>query len=132
MTSAEETKRLATAFFERIWNNKEEAAIDEFIPADAKGNDADFGSGREGFRRQWRQWHTAFPDLHFEIVDMIAEENKVLTRWTLTGTHQGEFLGAPGSGNKIKVEGMSFDTITDGLVAEGFDGWDNLGFRKQL
>lgn len=130
--SAEENKRIAREFFERIWNQGDESAIDEFIPLNAKGNDPDFGAGREGFKAQWRQWRTAFPDLHFEIVDLVAEGDKVLTRWTLTGTHRGEFLGAAGTGNKIKVEGMSLDRIEDGLVAEGFDGWDNYGFRKQL
>jgi predicted ester cyclase len=130
--SAEENKRLAAAFFERIWNQGDESAIDEFIPVNAAGNDPDFGSGREGFRAQWRKWRVAFPDLHFECTDFVAEGDKVLTRWTLTGTHMGEFLGAAPTGKKIKVEGMSLDRIENGLVAEGFDGWDNLGFRQQL
>jgi steroid delta-isomerase-like uncharacterized protein len=130
--SADENKRIAREFFERIWNQGDESAIDQFIPLNAQGNDPDFGAGREGFKAQWRQWRTAFPDLHFEVIDLIAEGDKVLTRWTLTGTHRGEFLGAPGTGNAIKVEGMSLDRIEDGLVAEGFDGWDNYGFRKQL
>jgi steroid delta-isomerase-like uncharacterized protein len=125
-------KALARAFFEQIWNEKREDAIDAFIPADAVGNDPDFGAGREGFRAQWRSWITAFPDLHFEIVDLLAEGDKVLTRWVLTGTHKGAFLGAPPTGNSIRVEGMSLDRIEDGMVAEGFDGWDNYGFRKQL
>ena len=56
----------------------------------------------------------------------------MLTRWIVTGTHSGEFLGAPATGNKIRVEGMSLDRIENGLVAEGFDGWDNIGFRRQL
>jgi predicted ester cyclase len=130
--SADENKRIAREFFERIWNQGDESAIDQFIPLNAQGNDPDFGAGREGFKAQWRQWRSAFPDLNFEIVDLVAEGDKVLTRWTLTGTHQGEFLGAAGTGNKIKVEGMSLDRIENGLVAEGFDGWDNYGFRKQL
>lgn len=130
--SAEENKRVAREFFERIWNQGDESAIDQFIPLNAQGNDPDFGAGREGFKAQWRQWRTAFPDLNFEVIDLVAEGDKVLTRWTLTGTHEGEFLGAPGTGKKIKVEGMSLDRIEDGLVAEGFDGWDNYGFRKQL
>jgi predicted ester cyclase len=62
----------------------------------------------------------------------VAEGDKVLTRWTLTGTHSGEFLGASPTGNKISVEGMSLDRIEHGLVAEGFDGWDQIGFRRQL
>jgi steroid delta-isomerase-like uncharacterized protein len=128
----EQSKQAARDFFEQIWNQKDESAIDRFIPENAKGNDPDFGSGREGFRRQWRQWIAAFPDLHFEVVDLIAEGDKVLTRWVLTGTHQGEYLGAPPTGRQIRVEGMSLDRIENGMVAEGFDGWDNYGFRKQL
>ena len=130
--SIESNKQAARDFFEQIWNQKDESAIDRFIPENAVGNDPDFGAGREGFRTQWRQWVTAFPDLHFEIVDLISEGDKVLTRWTFTGTLQGEYLGVRPDGRTIRVEGMSLDRIDDGWVAEGFDGWDNYGFRKQL
>jgi steroid delta-isomerase-like uncharacterized protein len=131
-SGTEHNKALARAFFEEIWNQGDESAIDRYIPLDAKGNDPDFGSGREGFKSQWRKWRKAFPDLHFEVVDLIAEGDKVLTRWVLTGTHQGEFLGIPATGRSIRVSGMSLDRIEDGLVAEGFDGWDALGLRQQL
>jgi steroid delta-isomerase-like uncharacterized protein len=131
-TEAERNKELARRFFEEIWNQGDESAIDCYIPVDAKGNDPDFGSGREGFKAQWRKWRDAFPDLRFEIVDLVAEGEKVLTRWVLTGTHQGEFLGIPATGRPIRVAGMSLDRIEDGLVVEGFDGWDALGLRQQL
>jgi predicted ester cyclase len=129
----DELKQCARDFFEQIWNQKDGTAIARFIPEGAVGNDADFGSGRESFRKQWQQWTTAFPDLHFEIVDIIAEGNKVLTRWVQTGTHTGApFMGLEPAGTAIRVEGMSFDRIEDGWVAEGFDGWDALGLRRQL
>jgi len=130
--SVEENKRVVSAFFERAWNDGEDAAIDAFIADGAGGNDPDFGAGRDGFRRQWRQWRAAFPDLHFEIVDMVAEHDLVLCRWTLTGTHTGEFQGIAPSGNPIRVEGMSLERVGDGQIVEGFDGWDNLGFRRQI
>lgn len=130
--SAAENKVLARNFFEEVWNQKQEAAIDRYIAETAAGNDLDFGVGREGFRTQWRQWHAAFPDLHFAVEDVIAEDDKVLTRWTLTGTHQGEFMGVPASGKRINVSGMSLDVIKDGMIASGFDGWDALGLRRQI
>jgi steroid delta-isomerase-like uncharacterized protein len=130
--SVEANKELARRFFQEIWNEGEEAAIDRFIPETAVGNDPDFGAGREGFRRQWKKWRSAFPDLHFAIDDLIGEGDKVLTRWTLTGTHRGEFMGIPATGRTISVSGMSLDRIEDGLVVEGFDGWDALGLRRQL
>jgi len=129
----EELKDCARRFFGEIWNARDESAIDRFIPENAKGNDEDFGSGREGFRSQWREWMAAFPDLHFEIVDMVAEGNKVLTRWLLTGTHStAPFMGVEPTGTKISISGMSLDRIDNGWVAEGFDGWDALALRRQL
>lgn len=130
--SIEENKQLAITFFEEIWNQKDESAIDRYVAENAAGNDADFGKGREDFRNHWKSWIAAFPDLHFEIVDLVSEGDKVLTRWVLTGTFEGELLGAKGDGRTIRVDGMSLDRIADGMVAEGFDGWDNYGFRKQL
>jgi steroid delta-isomerase-like uncharacterized protein len=132
MSMSEANKELARRFFEEIWNQGDETAIDRYIPLDAKGNDPDFGSGREGFKNQWRKWRVGFPDLHFEIVDLISEGDKVLTRWVLTGTHTGEYLGLPATGKSIRIEGMSLDRIEDGWVAEGFDGWDALALRRQL
>ena len=130
--SIEENKALARRFFQEVWNDRDEAAIDRYIVEDAKGNDPDFGAGREAFRRQWREWQRAFPDLHFEVEDVIAEGNKVLTRWTLTGTQQAEIFGIPPSGRAFRVSGMSLDVIENGQIAEGFDGWDALGLRQQL
>ncbi len=132
MESVEANKSVVRSFFERAWNDGDDSAIDEFIATDAGGNDPDFGAGRHGFRKQWKQWRTAFPDLHFAIVDLIAERDLVLCRWTLTGTFKNEFQGIPATGKKIKVEGMSLERISNGQIVDGFDGWDNLGFREQL
>lgn len=129
---ANKNKQLARQFFEEIWNTGDESAIDRYIAADAAGNDPDFGAGREAFRAQWREWRAAFPDLHFRIDDLIAEGDKVVTRWTLTGTHQAEFLGITATGRRIEVRGMSLDRIANGQIVEGFDGWDNWGLRRQL
>jgi steroid delta-isomerase-like uncharacterized protein len=128
----DELKDLARRFFQEVWNDGDEAAIDRYIAADARGNDPDFGAGREAFRRQWRQWHAGFPDIHFEVVDVIAERDRVLTRWVLTGTHTGEYMGLAPTGRRVEVHGMSLDIIADGMIVEGFDGWDALGFRQQL
>lgn len=130
--AVETNKQLARRFFEEVWNRGDEAAIDRYIAPDAAGNDADFGAGREAFRAQWRTWRAAFPDLRFEVQQVIGEGDMVLTRWTLTGTHQAPFLGIPATGRRVEVQGMSLDRIVDGMIAEGFDGWDNWGLRVQL
>jgi steroid delta-isomerase-like uncharacterized protein len=125
-------KALIREFFEQVWNQGDESAIARFIAEDAGGNDPDFGMGREGFTRQWRQWQAAFSDLHFEIEEMVAEGDTVVARWTLTGTHTGPFLGLAPTGRAIRVGGMSMDHLRDGVLVSGFDGWDALGMRQQL
>ena len=125
-------KQTIREFFQQVWNQGDEAAIERFIAEDAAGNDPDFGTGREGFKRQWRKWRAAFPDLHFAIDEIIAEGDTVVARWTLTGTHRGPFLGVSPTGRTIRVRGMSLDQLQDGVLVSGFDGWDNLGLRQQL
>ena len=57
----------------------------------------------------------------------------MITRWHLTGTHSGsDFQGIKASGKSVAVDGVSIDTIKDGVVLDGFDAWDSLGFRQQL
>jgi steroid delta-isomerase-like uncharacterized protein len=133
LMTPDELKDLTRRFFAEVWNAGDESAIDRYIAADAAGNDPTFGAGREMFRQQWRRWHAAFPDLHFAVEDVIADGDQVLARWTLTGTHTGApFLGVEAQGTAISVGGMSLDRIADGMIAAGFDGWDELGLWRQL
>ena len=124
--------KIASDFFEEIWNQKNESAIDKFISEGAAGNDPKFGVGRESFRIQWKKWLIGFPDIHFEVKETIAEGNSVVSRWTLTGTNTGEFRDKPATGRSVAVDGVSIDRIENGQVASGFDAWDELGLLKQL
>jgi len=132
MSDLEKNKELARQFFEQIWNQGDESAIDRFIAEDAAGNDPKFGVGRESFRLQWRKWRAAFPDINFAVEEIVAEGDTVVTRWRLTGTHLGEYLGIEATGNKVDVDGVSIDRIKGGMVVSGFDAWDSLGFREQI
>jgi len=125
-------KALVRRFFEEVWNRGDDAAIDAFLAADTVGNDPDFGTGREAFRAQCRRWRTGFPDIHFAVEDVVAEGDKVVSRWTLTGTHEGEFRGIAPTGRRVTVAGMSFDLLRDGQIVSGFDSWDALGLHRQL
>lgn len=125
-------KQAVREFFEEVWNKGDEAALDRFIAEQAAGNDPRFGIGRESFRRQWRRWREAFPDLHFEVEELVAEGDTVVSRWTLTGTQEGAFDGIPATGRRVDVSGMSLDHLKDGVIVAGFDAWDALGLRQQL
>jgi steroid delta-isomerase-like uncharacterized protein len=128
----ERNKEAVRRFFQEIWCDHDEAAIDRYIAEDAAGNDPDFGIGRESFRKQWKKWLIGFPDLCLSVEELVAEGDTVVSRWTLTGTHTGPFLGVDPTGKTVKVSGMSLDHLKDGVVVAGCDGWDALGFRQQL
>ena len=132
MADLAKNKETVIQFFEQIWNQGDESAIDRFIAEDAAGNDPKFGVGRESFRLQWRKWRAAFPDINFAVEEIVAEGDTVVTRWRLTGTHLGEYLGKAATGNKVDVDGVSIDRIKGGMVVSGFDAWDSLGFREQI
>ena len=75
----------------------------------------------------------AFPDVHHEIVEMIAEgDNKVADRFNITGTHKGEFQGIPPTGKKTSFGGMQFFTIINGKITEIWANVDMMGLMQQI
>jgi steroid delta-isomerase-like uncharacterized protein len=76
--------------------------------------------------------NNAFPDLHHEIIDMVAEREKVAIRLNVTGTHKEEFQGIPPTGKKLSLYEMGFITIIDGKITEGWISADTMGLLQQL
>jgi steroid delta-isomerase-like uncharacterized protein len=74
----------------------------------------------------------AFPDLHHNIKDMVAEGDKVAVRLIVTGTHKGEFQGIPPSGRKLSLDEMAFLTVIDGRITEGWITSDTKSFMQQI
>ncbi len=77
-------------------------------------------------------YRTAFPDIHFTVEDQIAEGDKLVTRFTITGTHKGELMGIPPTGVHITMTGMIFDLNVGGKILEGWANTDALGMLQQL
>ena len=74
----------------------------------------------------------AFPDLRITTDDIIAEGDKVVARWTVTGTHQGELMGIPASGKQISFTGMTVHRFVDGKIAENWWSYDAMGMMQQI
>jgi steroid delta-isomerase-like uncharacterized protein len=66
------------------------------------------------------------------IEDQVAEGDKVVTRWTATGTHKGELMGIPPSGKKVRVTGIAIDRLEDGKIVESWSSFDQLGMLQQI
>ncbi len=86
----------------------------------------------EGFKQLLPALPQAFPDVVFEVEDLIAEGDKVAFRLTWTATHRGEFFGIPPTGTRATVTEMHMFRIADGKVVERWGEWDALGLMHQL
>jgi steroid delta-isomerase-like uncharacterized protein len=86
----------------------------------------------EALKQFWSSLLAAFPDIHLTIQDQIAEGDKVVTRWSCTGTLQGEFMGLTPTGKQVTTSGMTISRIVEGKPVEVRQEWDTLGFLQQL
>jgi steroid delta-isomerase-like uncharacterized protein len=75
---------------------------------------------------------TAFPDSRYNVEDMIVAGDKVVTRWSLTGTHKGTFMGVPPTGKTMTSAGTVVDRVVNGKIVEEWSQWDTLGMMQQL
>jgi len=131
---AEANKAVACRWVEEIWNTGDISVIDEIVAEDYVDHSPAPGAptGREGIKAGVSGFRAAFPDAHFAITDMIAEGDKVVVPQTFTGTHQGEFHGAPATGNQVTFKGIFIYRIKDGKIVERWAGYDTLSFMIQL
>jgi predicted ester cyclase len=119
----EENKAIVRRGYEEVWNQGDLEATDEIFATDFVLHTM-YGDIHhpEGFKEYVSAVRAAFPDLHFAIEDQIAEGDKVVTCWTLRGTHLGEIeiedvVTAP-TGKRVTVRGVSIDHIAAGKSVE--------------
>jgi steroid delta-isomerase-like uncharacterized protein len=74
----------------------------------------------------------AFPDVERTVEDQFTEDIHVVTRWTATGTHQGQFMGIAPTGKRFTITGITIDRIVGGQIVEEWQEWDALGLMQQL
>jgi steroid delta-isomerase-like uncharacterized protein len=138
--SATPTPRVIVRRLHDIWNTGDLAAVEAVYAEDFVGHFPPSSHlpdrrGRDGAREGIRRAKTAFPDWHEHVEAMVTEGNTVVTRYTSTGTHLGEFRGLPGlapTGRKIAVPEISIYRVANGKVAEQWCLLDELGRLQQL
>jgi steroid delta-isomerase-like uncharacterized protein len=134
--SAKEIKAIEHRFFEE-WNKGKTAAMavtDELCATNIAYHS---GGGEEirglkDFKQFVSEFYSAFPDLHFTIDDMVVEGDKAAARWTMTGTHKGEFRGISPTNKKVTIWAISIDRFAGGKVVETWERFDTMGLMQQL
>jgi steroid delta-isomerase-like uncharacterized protein len=132
---SEQNKAVARKIYD-VFNSGDLDSLDDVISQDAIDHDPQnpFGGtpGPEGTKQAIAMYRAAFPDLRIEVEAQIAEGDLVVTRWTSTGTHEGDMPGLPASHNKVMVTGIGIDRVENGKIVEGWNNWDTLGMMQQL
>jgi len=129
--SAEQNKALARRFYE-IFNAANTAALDKLVSPDYIQHAPGVPPGRDGVKMYMGMFRAAFPDAHLHVEDLVAEGDRVSGRWTVHGTQKGELMGIPATGKTIQISGIDIWRVENGLLAEHWDSWDQMGMMQQL
>jgi steroid delta-isomerase-like uncharacterized protein len=130
-----DNKAVVRRLYEEVWNKRKLEVINEIIsPSHALQASNIFGSsiGPEAYKRNALLFFAGYPDLHWTIEDTIAEKDKVVACWTISGTHKGDYLGVPATNKKVSVEGITIHHITNGKIMDSYVSWDIWGMMQQL
>jgi len=133
---SEENKALARRYLEEIWDKGNVDLINELFTTDfvRHGPPAVEGEvrGPEDFKGLVSTYHAGLPDFRVTIDDMIAEGDRVVTRWTVRGTHQGELMGSAPTGNQVTFTGYLFDRIAGSKIEEEWVDYDTLHVMQEI
>ncbi len=131
--SGEENKALVRCWVE-AWNTGNIDAVGGFVTVDYVRHDPNSPEvrGPEAEQRLVEMYRAAFPDLRFTVEHLVAEGDSVAARLTVRGTHRGELLGIPPTGNQVTLAVMELYRLADGKIAEQWVTMDALGLLQQL
>ena len=129
----DQNKAVVRSFLEAL--DKDISAIEEYFivdcPAHLPGNPEP--TDREGFQQFVGMLYTAFPDLHHEVMEQVAEGDQVISILTAYGTHNGDFMGMiPPTGRPVAFEDIMVTRFGGGKVVELRAQFDALKLLQQL
>ena len=141
MASPEQNKQVVRQYFE-AYDRQDTERIGQLVSSSnytlhlsGMPSPMDWNRTKQFYAAIW----SAFPDLHHDILDMVAEdsqgegeEDKVAVRYNIIGTHKGELQGIPPTGKKVSFSAMDFITLIDGKVAEEWEIADTMGLMQQI
>ena len=129
--SLEKAKESVRWFFESDFNDVT-AGLDQHITRDYKYHSPNGEEDGTAYIAGMNDILRAFPDVKFQIKDIVAEADKVATRWVLTGTHQGEYMGIPATNRKITISGVAIDHMRGSKIAETWSYFNPMELMQQL
>lgn len=133
---SEANKLLLKRWFEEVWNQKSGAAIDEMFSKEGKSQGFPEPDsvlvGPESFKAVHRTFCGAFPNIHVNVEDVVAEGDHVAVRWRATATHRGDHFGFPATGKNVAMNGSTFAIVKGNQVVEGWNQMDMQALMQTL
>jgi steroid delta-isomerase-like uncharacterized protein len=131
---SEDHKARIREFIDRVLTAGEIDATDDYFHGDMV-EEVPFpgqGPGLDGLKETLTRLRRAFPDMHWRVEEQLAEDNRVLTRFVWSGTHQGDFLGIPATNRVVRVWGMVMDRFEGQKVKSTRILLDTVSLLHQL
>ena len=132
--SAEENKAIVRRWYEEFGNRANLDVLDELYAPDWVGHFPQSGElrGAAGHKPLGRLFAAAFPDGRYAVEDVLAEGDRVASRYTFRGTHQGAFGAVAATGRAVVATGINVHRLAGGRIVEQWAQFDTLGLLRQL
>jgi steroid delta-isomerase-like uncharacterized protein len=134
MSAEEKNEALVRKFFEEAWGKGNLAAVAEFMATDYVAHHLPSGlpPGAEGLKQLIAAYRRAFPDLKSNLNDIFGKGDRVAFRWSVGGTHLGDWFGVSATGDHVATTGITIFRIDGGKVVEGWTSIDLNPSQEEL
>src|ERR1700682_1104769 len=129
--ASSDNKAVVSRYYDEVLNRRKVEVLDEIAAEDYIEHDPfpGQGNGRADLKARVAGLHNAFNPLRFTVEDVIAEDDKVVVRWTNAGKDSGGLMGIPPTGKEFGIAGIDIHVVRDGRMAEH---WHVVGLLGQM
>lgn len=125
-------KAAVLRWFDELFNRGRLEAIDELFAPGAVIYESGIKRAPKMLRAVYTSSVEGIPDMRIEVDELIAEDSRIMARWTLRGTHTGDYMGIPASGRAVSMIGVSIFHFDGDRVAECWDVEDTFAMLRQM
>ena len=130
---SQENESIVRRLIEDGWNRGDLAVVDDCLaPSYTQEGPLETIRGPEGEKAAITKYRKAFPDCNLQIDEMFSAGDRVVVRFTYSGTHRGEFEGLAPTGRTAQGKGIDVVHMLDGRIVASYSQWDALGLMQQL
>jgi steroid delta-isomerase-like uncharacterized protein len=137
--NADESRAVVGRFYDELWNGRALDVADEIFAPDCITHQLQSGAeiagaprDAEAVKQHVAEWLQGFPDLRFEVEQLLADEGTVMSRAVMHGTHKGTWHGIAPTGKRVSIRMIVVHRIVAGRIAEDWVLVEALGFFQQL